>query len=80
MARITDTNSEGHELTLQLAEPIILLGNDMAPEVRLESVRFVPNDPSRSTYSRHVVSGKLLPAISEGLFATARIVVYPNGS
>jgi hypothetical protein len=77
---MTWENSPNHELTLHLAEPLILFATDAAPEVRLEDARFSPSDPSPDAYRRRAVSGKLLPALMDGLFATARIIVYPNNA
>lgn len=70
---------EGNELSLRLDTPIVVGGYDSIPEVRMETVRFLPHRRSVPRYGQCVVSGGLKPPVSPGVYATARIIVYPAG-
>jgi hypothetical protein len=81
IAHVTSVNTDSEELGLRLTNPIHLTAIGSAPEVHLENVRFCPRKArSLRKIESRAVSGRLHPPLSEGLYATASIVVYPEGA
>lgn len=72
LARIIDVDPATNELTVVFDERFY--GNGL----KLGTVRFQPTD-KLTQYGKREVSGRLLPEIQKDIFASARIVVYPEG-
>lgn len=78
LAKVIAVDNIGNGLTLQLEKPIVLHATEIAPELSLEQVQFKPGRIFPILYGKQAVSGHLFPCISEGLFASASVVVYPS--
>ena len=81
VAKVTGVDPKARELILYLSKPIHLFATESAPEVLLEEVRFQPKGShGEIAYGKRAVSGRLLPSLMKGLYATASIVVYPKSA
>lgn len=80
LAYVTGADPRNNELKLQLSKPIILYATEKAPEIHLENVCFQPKSRSRAAYGKCAIPGRLLPHLTEDLYATATIVIYPKGT
>lgn len=72
MARIIDVDTSTNELTVALEEEFNGGG------LKLGTMRFQPRG-RWTPYGKREVEGRLLPAIDKDLYATAGIVIYPEG-
>lgn len=78
LAKVIAVDEIGNGLMLQLEKPIVLHATEIAPELCLERVQFKPGRILPILYGKQAVSGHLFPCISEDLFASASVVVYPS--
>jgi hypothetical protein len=72
MARVIDVDTSTNELTVALEEEFNGGG------LKLGTMRFQPR-LKWTPYGKREVEGRLLPAIDKDLYATAGIVIYPEG-